>query len=57
MIEPKIVFEDKKFVVRVDVTPKGELKVYAHRKDKDGKELQPRGYWLGSSSLIMEESK
>jgi len=46
-----LLYKDDKIVIRAETKNDGTVHLYLHRI-QDGVEQIPRGYWLGSNSLI-----
>lgn len=53
-MEPPMLWQDAKCVIRGQWTPSGkEFQVFIHKKNEQGREVTPRGYWLGSNAAAI----
>lgn len=58
-----IIYQDEFCIVRASVVilnpdtaiSTSQLRIYVHQKDKEGNELQPNGYMIGSNALMYNQ--
>lgn len=51
---PIKIFENEKYVIRLEERTDKKLAIFVNLKDENGKELIPNGYVLGSNTLLKE---
>jgi len=51
---PVKIFENEKYVVRLEERTDKKIAIFVNLKDTNGKELVPNGYILGSNALLKE---